>query len=740
MHNFVNRCISAAVLLGVLIAGAPLNVAHASSVCYVDAGAAGTNDGSSWTNAYTGLQTALGLCPEIWVSAGVYKPGVTRAASLSIPQGVKVYGGFYGTETARSQRNPSANITILSGDIDNNDPNSDGNEIDENWNDVVGLNSFHVVTIDGTLEAVTAATVLDGFTITGGQGSNDEPGAGLYCEAAGSGGECSPSLSNLVFSGNTTNDNGGGLMNDASNGGVSSPELTNVSFTGNNAYEGGALMNDGSNGGTSSPTLINVTFEGNDAAWGGALMNLGEGGGVSSPVLNGVVFNSNHAYYGGGAMYDGGYQGTSSPTLNDVTFSDNSCDENGGAVYNDGSHGTSSPVLTNVTFSGNSTVTDGGALFNFGFAGSSDPSLTDVAFHANTASNNGGAIYNEGEQAGHSSPVLTNVVLSGNHADNFGGAIYNDGNGGHSSPTLTNVTFSGNTATRGGAVFSDGGVGGSSNPQYTNVTFSGNNASNQGGALYNTAVFGASHLMLTNVILWGDTAPTGPEILNGTVTTEISHSVVQGAINPKTGIWDTSFGFDAGGNRSWDPALGPLQNNGGFTETMALGPGSSALDGGEDTACAATPMNNLDQRGMTRPVDGNFDGPATCDIGAYEWHGHLFADVPVTGKEWMEPYVDAFHFAGITTGCGASPLIYCPENAVTRAAMAVFCLRAKHGSSYVPPAATHTFCGYAGRRQGVDGALGGPALRRRHHFRLRRRADDSARRARSRARPWPSSC
>ena len=55
---------------------------------------------------------------------------------------------------------------------------------------------------------------------------------------------------------------------------------------------------------------------------------------------------------------------------------------------------------------------------------------------------------------------------------------------------------------------------------------------------------------------------------------------------------------------------------------------------------------------------------------------HTFSDMPVAGKEWMEPWVDEFYTRGITTGCGAAPLIYCPENPVTRAAMAVFIDRA----------------------------------------------------------------
>ena len=54
----------------------------------------------------------------------------------------------------------------------------------------------------------------------------------------------------------------------------------------------------------------------------------------------------------------------------------------------------------------------------------------------------------------------------------------------------------------------------------------------------------------------------------------------------------------------------------------------------------------------------------------------VFSDVPVAGKEWMEPWIIQFYNEGITTGCGAAPLIYCPESSVTRAAMAVFIDRA----------------------------------------------------------------
>jgi photosystem II stability/assembly factor-like uncharacterized protein len=70
---------------------------------------------------------------------------------------------------------------------------------------------------------------------------------------------------------------------------------------------------------------------------------------------------------------------------------------------------------------------------------------------------------------------------------------------------------------------------------------------------------------------------------------------------------------------------------------------------------------------------------------------HYFSDMPVAGKEWQEAWVDQFYREGITGGCGTGPLIYCPETSTTRASMAVFILRAKYGSSYTPPAASHFF-------------------------------------------------
>jgi hypothetical protein len=113
---------------------------------------------------------------------------------------------------------------------------------------------------------------------------------------------------------------------------------------------------------------------------------------------------------------------------------------------------------------------------------------------------------------------------------------------------------------------------------------------------------------------------------------------------------------------------------------------------GITSGCGVNPLIYCPENNVTRAEMAVFLLRAKHGAGyAPPAPGYFFSDMPVTGKEWMEPWVNAFYTAGITTGCGTSPLIYCPETAVTRAAMAVFILRAKYGASYTPPPATHAF-------------------------------------------------
>ena len=80
---------------------------------------------------------------------------------------------------------------------------------------------------------------------------------------------------------------------------------------------------------------------------------------------------------------------------------------------------------------------------------------------------------------------------------------------------------------------------------------------------------------------------------------------------------DGSCGLSGPGDLpNTDALLGLLADNGGPTQTHALLAGSPAIDAGDNAACPAT-----DQRGVARPQDGDGDGAAVCDIGAYELGG-----------------------------------------------------------------------------------------------------------------------
>jgi predicted outer membrane repeat protein len=305
----ISRTFSVLLIIALLLAVAPHQTVQAAGVRYVKQAASGSNDCTNWGNACT-LQTALTSAisgDEIWMAAGVYKPTTDptdRSVTFQLIDGVALYGGFAGTETTRDQRDPAANVTILSGDIDNNDIQT---PIITDLTTETGnaTNSYHVVT------GATGAT-LDGFTITAGNGNGVSP-----------------------------NNRGGGINND-----TSSPILTNLTFSGNSANLGGGIYNYTN----SNPTLTNVTFSGNSAQNGGGMYNL-----FCDPTLTNITFDGNSATYGGG-IFNGG----SSPTLTNITFSGNSASQKGGGIYND--HGI--PKLTNVTLTANSAIS-GGGIYNY---------------------------------------------------------------------------------------------------------------------------------------------------------------------------------------------------------------------------------------------------------------------------------------------------------------------------------------------------------------------------------------
>ncbi len=95
-----------ALLLALMAAAFGVLPVRAAAIRYVKWNAGGANNGTSWTNAYTSLQSALAAASsgaEIWVAAGTYGPtaGTDRTVSFTLKIGVEIYGGFAGTETLR---------------------------------------------------------------------------------------------------------------------------------------------------------------------------------------------------------------------------------------------------------------------------------------------------------------------------------------------------------------------------------------------------------------------------------------------------------------------------------------------------------------------------------------------------------------------------------------------------------------------------------------------------------------
>ena len=225
----------------------------------------------------------------------------------------------------------------------------------------------------------------------------------------------------------------------------------------------------------------------------------------------------------------------------------------------------------------------------------------------NTNAYNGGGIINDAGTL----TVIDSTIANNSAAQ--GGGIFNH----YGNITITGSTFQNNTAASGAGGLAD--ISPASTINITNTTFSGN----VGGGIYNSG-----DLNLWNVTISGT---TGIGITNNG-TLRITNVLVAGSTGAdcsNLGTYITNY-FNlvedgtCGELLSGDPLLGPLQDNGGSTLTHALLPGSPAIDSGYYVDCPST-----DQRGVTRPKDGNDDGTAECDIGAFELSYELdYGDAP----------------------------------------------------------------------------------------------------------------
>lgn len=281
---------------------------------------------------------------------------------------------------------------------------------------------------------------------------------------------------------------------------------------------------------------------------------------ASNPVFTNLIIRDNFAASGGGGMYNS----EGSPTMNNVQFIDNIANWGGGLVNGYFSY----PVLIDCLFTGNIALTsEGGGMVNwYGF-----PTLRGVLFTGNSAVI-GGAISNSTQ----GSPTLINVTITNNSASDKGGGIYNWW---LTKPNLINVTMTRNSAPIGAGIF------------------------NEDQGCYSPTC--ENEVSITNSIIW-DNIPDQIYIGSENVVTA-TYSDIQ-----------TEPVFPGIGNINADPMLDILTDNGGLQQTHALLEGSPAIDTADQVSCP-----QIDQRGYVRPVDGDGDGLAICDMGAFEFGAQL---------------------------------------------------------------------------------------------------------------------
>ncbi|MEM8859990.1 MAG: right-handed parallel beta-helix repeat-containing protein [Chloroflexota bacterium] len=252
------------------------------NIYYVDQSAFGDNDGSNWEDAYLTLQQALDVAvsgDEIWVAEGVYKPtrpytptiaandfdppsdfDTDKLATFLLTEGVAIYGGFESGGSIFSDRDWESNLTILSGDIDNNDSVS-AEGYTSSYTEINGANAYHVIQGNITV-SYTLATVVDGFFVTAGSASNTVQSGGFYDAGRTSTGgginfrnDANVTLRNLHIIGNDSGNDGGGIHFFYE----SSPVLENITIENSRAgdFGGGIFFHSNNN-----PSFSNVKIIG----------------------------------------------------------------------------------------------------------------------------------------------------------------------------------------------------------------------------------------------------------------------------------------------------------------------------------------------------------------------------------------------------------------------------------------------------------------------------------------------
>jgi len=356
--------------------------------------------------------------------------------------------------------------------------------------------------------------------------------------------------------------------------------VSGLTITGGAAGIGGGIFNEGG----LTVTACAITRNGAaDYYVGGGPTNFSAGAGVanegSMDVIDSTIAGNAAGDASGGGIFNAGYM-----TVTGSTIAGNSTDGGqggrGGGILNEGIM-----TVTNSTVAGNSASDSGLYVSGSGGGIDNEASGTLTVTSSTIADNSGslgGGILNEGIMTFTNSTIAGNsAVYRGWHAPGWGGGIDNEPSG---TLTVTNSTFADNSGSLGGGISVDGGA----------VT------------LNNTIV-------ARNTLFLPIRPPGVPPIASdiaGLVNTSNSYNNLIGT-GGSGGLTNGVNGNQAG---IANPGLGTLADNRGPTQTIALLPGSPAIDAGNNLLAVDAQGNPLttDQRGFPRIVNG------TVDIGAFE--------------------------------------------------------------------------------------------------------------------------
>jgi CSLREA domain-containing protein len=309
----------------------------------------------------------------------------------------------------------------------------------------------------------------------------------------------------------------------------------------------------------------------------------------SAPNLIAVVLQGMTVRRGNASGHGGGiWVNNADLVVRDCVVSECRASVDGGGISNESALGTGNITVVRTTVALNVAGDDGGGI-------DMESSNGVLTIKSSTIRRN---LSDFGGGINAKTVTATGSTINGNVTTSFGGGIY------ATTATLTNCTVAGNSAgEKGGGIDANAAT-------LLNCTIV-ENFSHTGGGLYNDAL-GTFSVKNTIVALnLVDATGTAPD-LSG-VYTDGGHNLI-GIGSGSTGIFTGLNGNFVGTMaNSIDPKLGPLQNNGGPTKTMALLSGSKAIDAGDNAGAPG-----VDQRGHPRVKDGNFDGSAIVDIGAFE--------------------------------------------------------------------------------------------------------------------------